>query len=92
LPWPSSTGRTSYELRRRSATVGGSRGTWRNGTSIAAGLPTVERVEVLPFHRLGAPRYAALGLPFPLTGTPVPGPELIDRVRGQVRDRGLTVY
>jgi pyruvate formate lyase activating enzyme len=60
--------------------------------AITAGLPTVERVEVLPFHRLGAPKYAALGLPFPLAGTPAPGPELIDRVRGQFRDRGLTVY
>ena len=31
----------------------------------AAGLDTVQRVEVLPFHRLGAHKYAELGLTFP---------------------------
>lgn len=60
--------------------------------SIAAGVPTVERVEVLPFHRLGAQKYAALGLPFPLADTPPPDEALLRRVRGQFRDQGLTVY
>jgi len=60
--------------------------------AIAEDVPTVERVEVLPFHRLGAPKYAALGLPFPLAGTPPPGVATIERVRGQFRDHGLTVY
>ncbi|MFF0175980.1 pyruvate formate-lyase-activating protein [Micromonospora profundi] len=60
--------------------------------SIAAGLPTVERVEVLPFHRLGAQKYAALGLPFPLEGTPPPDEALLRRVRGQFHDHGLTAY
>ena len=58
---------------------------------IAAGVPSVERVEVLPFHRLGAPKYAALGLPFPLAGTPTPTPELLARVHEQFRTRGLAV-
>jgi pyruvate formate lyase activating enzyme len=58
---------------------------------IVAAVPTVERVEVLPFHRLGAAKYAALGIDFPLAGTEPPGAELVDRVRGQFRDRGLTV-
>jgi len=56
---------------------------------LVAGVPTVERVEVLPFHRLGAPKYAALGLPFPLAGTAPPSPELIDRVREQFRAHGI---
>jgi pyruvate formate lyase activating enzyme len=56
---------------------------------IAAGIPTVERVEILPFHRLGSAKYAALGLPFPLAATPAPGPELVDRVRQQFRAHGL---
>jgi len=59
---------------------------------IAAGVPTVERVEVLPFHRLGAAKYAALGLPFPLADTPPPDTALLDRVRAQFRGHGLTVY
>jgi pyruvate formate lyase activating enzyme len=58
----------------------------------AAELPTVERVEVLPFHRLGTSKYAALGLDFPLADTQPPDPALLDRVRNQFRDRGLTVF
>ena len=60
--------------------------------AVVAGVPTVERVEVLPFHRLGAAKYAALGLDFPLADTQPPDPDLLERVRGQFRDRGLTVY
>ncbi len=59
---------------------------------LVAAVPTVERVEVLPFHRLGAAKYAALGIDFPLAGTEPPSAELIERVRGQFRERGLTVY
>ncbi|MDG4786698.1 pyruvate formate-lyase-activating protein [Micromonospora sp. WMMD1102] len=56
----------------------------------AAALGTVQRVEVLPFHRLGAAKYAALGLRFPLAETPPPSPELLARVRDQFRAHGLT--
>jgi pyruvate formate lyase activating enzyme len=58
----------------------------------AAALATVERVEVLPFHRLGAPRYAELGLRFPLAGTEPPTAEQLARVRAQFRSYGLTVH
>jgi pyruvate formate lyase activating enzyme len=58
---------------------------------IAAGWSTVERVEVLPFHRLATAKYAALGLDFPLADTAAPTPDLLDRVRGQFRERGLAV-
>lgn len=58
----------------------------------AAELGTVERVEVLPFHRLGAHKYAELGLTFPLADTAPPSTALLDRVRGQFADRGLAVY
>ncbi|WP_432954223.1 pyruvate formate-lyase-activating protein [Micromonospora haikouensis] len=57
----------------------------------AAELPSLQRVEVLPFHRLGAHKYAELGLTFPLADTEPPTPELLDRVRGQFAARGLTV-
>ncbi|WP_199509849.1 pyruvate formate-lyase-activating protein [Nucisporomicrobium flavum] len=59
---------------------------------IAAGVPTIERVEVLPFHRLGQSKYAQLGVPFPLADTEPPDEALIERVRTQFRERGLTVY
>jgi pyruvate formate lyase activating enzyme len=54
-----------------------------------AGLGNVDRVDVLPFHKLGAAKYDALGIPFPLRDNPVPGPDLIDRVREQFREHGL---
>ncbi|PPA58828.1 pyruvate formate-lyase-activating protein [Micromonospora chalcea] len=58
---------------------------------IAAGLATLQRVEVLPFHRLGAHKYAELGLTFPLADTEPPDADLLTRVRGQFAARGLTV-
>jgi pyruvate formate lyase activating enzyme len=60
--------------------------------AIAAAVPTVERVEVLPFHRLGERKYAALGLPFPLADTPLPDRALLRRVHDQFRDHGLVVH
>lgn len=55
-------------------------------------LNTVERVEVLPFHKLGAPKYAALGIPFPLEGVPAPDHGLINRVRDQFTAHGLLTH
>ena len=54
-------------------------------------LPNVERVEVLPFHRLGVAKYAALGIPFRLADTAPPDDALLCRVRGQFAGAGLTV-
>jgi pyruvate formate lyase activating enzyme len=58
---------------------------------IAAGVGTVERVEVLPFHRLATGKYAALGLPFPLADTLAPDEALVRRVHDQFRGHGLAV-
>lgn len=58
----------------------------------AASLGTVERVDVLPFHRLGVAKYDRLGLPFQLRDTAPPDRDLLDRVRGQFAAAGLTVY
>ncbi|WP_406483518.1 pyruvate formate-lyase-activating protein [Streptomyces sp. NBC_01615] len=57
-----------------------------------AGLGNVDRVDVLPFHKLGASKYEALGVPFPLRDNPVPQPALTERVREQFREHGLTAY
>ncbi|MFF9896211.1 pyruvate formate-lyase-activating protein [Streptomyces longispororuber] len=54
-----------------------------------AGLGNVDRVDVLPFHKLGAHKYDALGIPFPLRDTPAPDPETTERVREQFREHGL---
>ena len=55
-----------------------------------ATLGNVERVDVLPFHKLGAAKYDALGIPFPLRDTPSPDHRLTERVREQFRDQGLS--
>ncbi|MFF7452279.1 MULTISPECIES: pyruvate formate-lyase-activating protein [unclassified Streptomyces] len=57
-----------------------------------AGLGNIDRVEILPFHKLGAAKYDALGLPFPLRNTPGPSPELVRRVQEQFRQLGLAAY
>ena len=36
---------------------------------------------MLPFHKLGAPKYQQLGIPFPLADTPAPSPALTAVVR-----------
>lgn len=57
----------------------------------AASLATVERVDVLPFHRLGAYKYTQLGLPYSCADTRPPTLDLLERVRSQFRDHGLMV-
>lgn len=59
--------------------------------AFAASLGNVERVDVLPFHSLGAAKYEALGLPFPCAGTRAPDDALLERVRGQFATAGLYV-
>jgi pyruvate formate lyase activating enzyme len=54
-----------------------------------AGLGNVERVDVLPFHRLGAHKYRDLGLRFPLADTAPPDEATVARAVGQFRDAGL---
>jgi pyruvate formate lyase activating enzyme len=54
-----------------------------------ASLGNVERVDVLPFHRLGAGKYERLGIRFPLADVAPPGEDLQARVIGQFTDVGL---
>jgi len=51
--------------------------------------PIVQRVEVLPYHRLGVSKYAALGRPYPLEGTPTPSHEQVEQALAIFRERGL---
>lgn len=57
-----------------------------------ATLKTVERVEILRFHQMGKDKWHRLGLVYPLEDVEPPSPAVSERVRGQFRDRGLTVY
>jgi pyruvate formate lyase activating enzyme len=57
-----------------------------------ATLATVQRVEVLPFHQMGRDKWESLGMRYELEDTSPPSPELVERVRGQFRARGLTTF
>jgi pyruvate formate lyase activating enzyme len=59
---------------------------------ICAGLDSIQRVEVLRFHQMGREKWRKLGLEYTLENVTPPTPELTERVRGQFRSRGLTVY
>ena len=52
----------------------------------------VERVEVLPVHQLGRSKWAELDEEYTLADTRPPEPELVQRVRSQFTNRGLTTY
>lgn len=55
----------------------------------AAGLGNVERVDLLPFHQLGAFKWEKLGMGYALRNTKPPEEDLIKRVRGQFEAAGL---
>lgn len=59
---------------------------------IMARWPSLSRAEVLPFHQMGADKWKRLGRTYELDDVEPPSNELLERVRGQFRSRGLTVY
>jgi pyruvate formate lyase activating enzyme len=59
--------------------------------SYAAGLRNVERVEVLPFHKMGEFKWRQLGLPYRLGNTPEPTAEQVEEARERFRRHGLPV-
>ena len=68
---------------------------WDNVEKVAdicAGLKSLQRVEILRFHQMGKDKWHKLGLDYPLENVEPPSAELSERVRGQFRSRGLTVY
>ena len=56
-----------------------------------AALGNVERVDVLPFHTLGAPNTTRSGIPFPLADRPPPTREQAAAARAVFAARGLLV-
>jgi pyruvate formate lyase activating enzyme len=58
----------------------------------AASLGNVERVDVLPFHKLGAAKYAALGLPYPCAEAVPPTSGQVDQARAAFTAVGLPAF
>jgi pyruvate formate lyase activating enzyme len=59
--------------------------------TFAPALDGVERLEVLPFHQLGAGTWAELGLACQLGDVAPPSPGLVQQVENRFRAHGLTV-
>jgi len=51
-----------------------------------------ERVELIPFHKLGASKYEALGIGDPTDGIKPPSDAEVARVVEYLRERGLDAY
>ena len=54
-----------------------------------ATLQNVERLEVLPFHKMGEYKWEQLGLPYDLKDVPPASPELVQQTVNIFRDRGI---
>jgi len=54
-----------------------------------ATLKNIERLEVLPFHKMGEYKWEQLGLPYSLKDTPPAPPELVQQTVDIFRDRGI---
>jgi len=54
-------------------------------------LKNVERVEILPFHKMGEFKWKELGLQYELTETPIPTMETVERVKKQLEAYGMKV-
>jgi pyruvate formate lyase activating enzyme len=55
-------------------------------------MKNIERVEVLPFHTMGAYKWKQLGLEYKLEHTPEPDVELVANAKRTFGDVGLPVY
>lgn len=56
-----------------------------------ATLNNIERVEVIPYHEMGARKWEELAMPYALTGTVPPTPESVERVKGIFESHGVPV-
>lgn len=56
---------------------------------IVAQWPTVERVEILPFHQLGAHKWAERGIAYPLAGARTPTADHVERARAILAGEGV---
>jgi pyruvate formate lyase activating enzyme len=51
----------------------------------------IERLEILPYHKMGTKKYELLGIPDPLEGTPAPAAESVAHAKEIFRQAGLHV-
>lgn len=56
-----------------------------------ATLENVEKVEIMPFHKMGEYKWQQLGYDYKLTDTPPASPELVQQVMDTFKNQGLQV-
>lgn len=54
-------------------------------------MKNIEKIEVLPFHKMGEQKYEELGMKYELSEIPTPTPEQTERVRDVFREMGFKV-
>ena len=64
----------------------------RGLASFIADLNNVERVEILPFHKMGEYKWEQLGYEYLLKNTPPAPPELVEQARKIFQEYGIRVY
>lgn len=55
-------------------------------------LGNIERVDILPFHKMGEFKWQRLGLDYKLLDTPEPSKEQVQFAKSSFKNAGLTVY
>lgn len=61
----------------------------RQTAALAAGMPHVRRLDLLPYHRLGTPKYRKLGRDYPLADLQPPQRSDVERLLAEVQAFGL---
>lgn len=61
-------------------------------TIVSRWKSNIERIEVLPFHNMGADKWHELGYPYILEDTKPPKPEDVEKTREVFRKEGFVVY
>lgn len=64
----------------------------RGVAAFVAGLSHVDRVEILPFHKMGEAKYDKAGIAYHLANTPSPTPAEIERARQIFASEGVTAF
>lgn len=54
-------------------------------------MENIEKVELLPYHRLGAHKWETLGYKYELEGVLPPPKEVLERIKGIIESYGHTV-